>query len=92
MADALPGWHAPVYSGMAAPPSFHGVPQMFFVFDLLGTLFVAFIFLLIQPVYSVLVVLVGASLYGIVYVCVQVEPRLGRILREYRGYQRRYEG
>jgi type IV secretory pathway VirB3-like protein len=92
MAEALPGWHAPVYSGMAEPPSFHGVPLLFFVFTLLGTLFVAFICLLMQPVYSVLVVLVGASLYGVVYACMQVEPRLGRILKEYRAYARVYEG
>jgi type IV secretory pathway VirB3-like protein len=92
VADTLPGWEAPVFHGMAETPMFHGVPLIFFVCNLLGTLFVAFLFVLIIPIYAVLVVLAGVGLYGLVRVGTHLEPRWGRILCEYVTYRTRYEG
>ena len=92
MAETLPGWSAPVYSGLAEPPMFKGVPLMFFGADVLGSLFLAVCLVQIEPVYSVLTVLAGLVLYGIVFVGMKIEPRWWRILCEYVGYATFYEG
>ena len=93
MAETLPGWSAPVFTGMAEPPQYKGVPLLFFASDVLGSLFGALCLVQMgQVVYAVEWLLGGAFLYVVMRIGMKIEPRWWRITLDYLGYAERYEG
>lgn len=82
--EQLPGWEARVFTVMHTPPTFGGVPMEFFVANALVSLFCAMVW---WPT-----LLLGAGLYGIVYVGTKVEPRWMPLLWAYWTYSHEYEG
>jgi NADH:ubiquinone oxidoreductase subunit 6 (subunit J) len=68
------------------------VPLLFFAGNLLGTLFTALCLVQVDPIYSVVALLGGACLYGVVYVGTRIEPRWVGMVLDYLGYAQAYEG
>jgi hypothetical protein len=88
----LAGWEVEVSHAMLTPPTFFGVPMMFFAVDALGTLFVAMMSTLVDPMAWLPVCIVGVGLYGIAYMGTQLEPHWPGMLWEYLSYAAHYEG
>jgi type IV secretory pathway VirB3-like protein len=77
------GWATPIFQGMTEPAHFHGVPLLFFAFDMIGTMFLGAILLQLEPVYAVEVVLAGAGLYGLVWLGTAIDPYFWAMVGEW---------